>query len=91
MALLPASVLFCCDHNAVRSPMAEGLMKKLHGARIFVQSAGVKHDMEVDPFAVAVCAGYALDALCELSLLSAALPGGPKVSATDLTLTLSLP
>jgi len=33
----------------------------------------------------------ALDALCELSLLSAALPGGPKVSATDLTLTLSLP
>ena len=33
----------------------------------------------------------ALDALCELSLLSATLPGGPKVSATDLTLTLSLP
>ena len=32
----------------------------------------------------------ALDALCELSLLSAALPGGPKVSATDLTLTLTL-
>ena len=33
----------------------------------------------------------ALDALCELSLLSAALPGGPKVSATDLTRSLSLP
>ncbi|MEO6299873.1 MAG: low molecular weight phosphatase family protein, partial [Paracoccaceae bacterium] len=25
---LPQSILFCCDHNAVRSPMAEGLMKK---------------------------------------------------------------
>jgi protein-tyrosine-phosphatase len=25
---LPQSVLFCCDHNAVRSPMAEGIMKK---------------------------------------------------------------
>jgi len=24
---LPHSVLFCCDHNAVRSPMAEALMK----------------------------------------------------------------
>jgi hypothetical protein len=32
----------------------------------------------------------ALDALCELSLLSAALPGGPKVSATDPNLTLTL-
>ena len=55
MAALPASVLFCCDHNAVRSPMAESMMKQLHGARVFVQSAGVKHDMEVDPFAVSVC------------------------------------
>lgn len=55
MAELPRSVLFCCDHNAVRSPMAEALMKKLHGTRVYVQSAGVKHDQEVDPFAVAVC------------------------------------
>ena len=56
MAWLPSSVLFCCDHNAVRSPMAEGLMKMLHGQRVYVQSAGVKHDMEVDGFAVSVCA-----------------------------------
>jgi protein-tyrosine-phosphatase len=60
----PSSVLFCCDHNAVRSPMAEGIMKKMHGARIFVQSAGVKGDMDVDGFAIAVCGeiGVALDA-----------------------------
>ena len=51
----PHSVLFCCDHNAVRSPMAEGLMKKLYGQRAYVQSAGVKNDMEVDGFSIAVC------------------------------------
>lgn len=51
----PSSVLFCCDHNAVRSPMAEGLMKKLYGQRAYVQSAGVHNDMEVDGFSIAVC------------------------------------
>jgi len=35
--------------------MAEGLMKKLYGQRTYVQSAGVKNDMEIDGFAVAVC------------------------------------
>lgn len=35
--------------------MAEGILKKLHGDRIYVQSAGVKHDIEVDGFAVSVC------------------------------------
>ncbi|MEL7344558.1 MAG: low molecular weight phosphatase family protein [Pseudomonadota bacterium] len=53
---LPQSVLFCCDHNAVRSPMAEGLMKKMHGMSSYVQSAGVFNDLEIDGFAVAVCA-----------------------------------
>jgi protein-tyrosine-phosphatase len=51
----PQSVLFCCDHNAVRSPMAEGLMKKFYGQRAYVQSAGVHNDMEIDGFAIAVC------------------------------------
>ena len=52
---LPQSVLFCCDHNAIRSPMAEGLMKKLYGHACYVQSAGVHNDLEIDGFAVAVC------------------------------------
>ena len=52
---LPTSVLFCCDHNAVRSPMAEGLMKKFFGKTLYVQSAGVHNDMEVDGFSIAVC------------------------------------
>ena len=58
---LPGSVLFCCDHNAVRSPMAEGLMKQLHGTKIFVQSAGVRGDMEVDGFMITVAAELGID------------------------------
>ncbi|MGB3148838.1 MAG: low molecular weight phosphatase family protein [Paracoccaceae bacterium] len=60
---LPQSVLFCCDHNAIRSPMAEGLMKKLYGQSCYVQSAGVHNDLEIDGFAVAACAeiGVALE------------------------------
>ena len=52
---LPQSVLFCCDHNAVRSPMAEGIMKKFYGQGTYVQSVGVQNDMEIDGFSIAVC------------------------------------
>ncbi len=55
MADFPSSILFCCDHNAVRSPMAEAMMKKFYGQRAYVQSAGVHNDMEIDGFSVAVC------------------------------------
>ncbi|WP_299359032.1 low molecular weight phosphatase family protein [uncultured Paracoccus sp.] len=51
----PGSVLFCCDHNSIRSPMAEGMMKQFYGRRAYVQSAGIRNDMEIDGFAVAVC------------------------------------
>lgn len=38
-------------------------MKKFYGHRAYVQSAGVKHELEIDGFAVAVCAelGVALE------------------------------
>lgn len=36
--------------------MAEGLMKHLYGRQAYVQSAGVKSDMDIDGFAIAVCA-----------------------------------
>jgi protein-tyrosine-phosphatase len=60
---LPQSVLFCCDHNAVRSPMAEAMMKHIYGKTVYVQSAGVMNDLEIDGFAIAVCAelGVALE------------------------------
>lgn len=35
--------------------MAEGMMKKFYGRKAYVQSAGVKNDMEIDGFSVAVC------------------------------------
>jgi len=57
----PQSILFCCDHNAVRSPMAEGMMKQFYGQRSYVQSAGVKNDMEIDGFSVAVCAELGIE------------------------------
>ena len=57
---LPGSVLFACGQNAIRSPMAEGLMKYLHGLRLYVQSAGVRPG-ELDPFAVAVMDEIGID------------------------------
>ncbi len=53
MSDLPGAVLFACTMNAQRSPMAEAIMKHLHGRRIFVDSVGVRHG-ELDPFAVEV-------------------------------------
>ncbi len=53
MAGLPGSVLFCCTQNSIRSPMAESLLKYLHGRRIYVDSVGVRAS-EIDGFAVAV-------------------------------------
>jgi arsenate reductase len=35
--------------------MAEGLMKKFYGQTVYVQSAGVHNDLEIDGFAVSVC------------------------------------
>jgi protein-tyrosine-phosphatase len=52
---LPQSILFCCDHNSVRSPMAEGLMKKFYGTGTYVQSVGVRNELDIDGFAIAVC------------------------------------
>ena len=59
---MPDAVLFCCNFNQVRSPMAEALLKRFAGDRIFVDSCGLKRahfdpdedDMEVDPLAAEV-------------------------------------
>ena len=36
------SVLFVCGENALRSPMAEGIVKRLFGGRVYVDSVGVR-------------------------------------------------
>ena len=55
----PTAVLFACNLNAVRSPMAEALMKHYFGDRIFVDSVGVRAGYP-DPFAMAVMAEIGL-------------------------------
>jgi protein-tyrosine-phosphatase len=60
MARLPSSVLFACSFNAIRSPMAAALLRRLHGSRIFVDSVGVREG-PIDAFAVAVMAEIGLD------------------------------
>jgi protein-tyrosine-phosphatase len=39
---LPASVLFACSENSVRSPMAAALAKRLYGQSSYIDSAGVR-------------------------------------------------
>lgn len=53
MAPLVSAVLFACSFNAVRSPMAEGLLKHFLGRKLYVDSAGVWTGA-LDPFAVEV-------------------------------------
>jgi protein-tyrosine-phosphatase len=67
-AVLPGAVLFACNYNRVRSPMAAGLMRRLYGAAVFVDSVGLRvppggwDPAEVaDPFTVAVMDELGID------------------------------
>jgi protein-tyrosine-phosphatase len=60
MSDLPGSVLFCCTQNALRSPMAEAILKHLHGRQIYVDSAGVRAG-PLDEFAVTVMDELGID------------------------------
>ena len=64
MGELPDAVLFSCNYNRVRSPMAEGLFKRFYGTRAFVDSCGLKPDPAgegIDPFVVVVMDELGLD------------------------------
>jgi len=60
VAALPSAILFACSMNSVRSPMAEAILKHLHGQRIFVDSVGVRPG-EHDPFVDAVMDEIGID------------------------------
>lgn len=57
---LPDAVLFSCSMNAIRSPMAAALMKHLFGARVYVESCGVRAGV-LDPLAVEVMEEIGID------------------------------
>lgn len=57
---MPSAVLFACNLNAVRSPMAAAIMQHLTGGRVYVESAGVRPG-EPDPFAAAVMDEIGID------------------------------
>jgi protein-tyrosine-phosphatase len=69
----PGAVLFACNFNQVRSPMAEALLKRLVGDRVYVDSCGLKepapafddYDEAIpataDPFVQAVMAEVGCD------------------------------
>ena len=57
---LPAAVLFACNFNVIRSPMASALMRHFLGHRVFAQSAGVRAGTP-DPFAIAVMDEIGID------------------------------
>ena len=88
--LLPQSVLFCCDHNAVQSPMAEGIMKQLYGTGCYIQSVGVKNDLEIDGFAISVCAELGVELSRHRSRSFDEMENwGDDLSSFDLVLALS--
>jgi protein-tyrosine-phosphatase len=67
----PGAVLFACNLNRVRSPMAEALLKRFAGNSIYVDSCGLKHPRPwddaqgeaagVDPFTQAVMSELGCD------------------------------
>jgi protein-tyrosine-phosphatase len=56
----PQAVLFLCGHNIVRSPMAAALARRLFGASLRVDSAGVRKD-DPDPFVPVVMEEVGID------------------------------
>ena len=60
MSRVPGSVLFVCSENALRSPMAEAMVKAYYGDRVYVDSIGVREG-ELDPLAVAAMEEIEID------------------------------
>ncbi len=66
MTGLPGAILFACNLNRVRSPMAAGLMRRFFGAGVYVDSCGLRPDRapEPDPFVLASMDEVGVDLAC---------------------------
>ena len=63
---LPGAVLFACNFHRVRSPMAEALLKRALGDRVYVDSCGLKQEPGeagegADPFVRSVMEEISVD------------------------------
>ncbi len=54
------SLLFVCSENALRSPMAEAMVKTAYGDRVYVDSVGIRQGA-LDPLAVAAMEEIGID------------------------------
>jgi len=57
---LPGAVLFACQMNAIRSPMASAITRHLTNMRVYAKSAGV-YTAPTDPFAIEVMDEIGID------------------------------
>jgi protein-tyrosine-phosphatase len=60
MSRFPDSLLFVCGENALRSPMAEAMVKRDYGDRVYVDSVGLRNGV-LDALAVAVMEEMGID------------------------------
>jgi len=63
----PGAVLFACNLNQVRSPMAAALLQRRLGGRVYVDSCGLQHGEGIDPFVVAAMAELNVDLSDQIS------------------------
>ena len=74
--MTPIRVLFICHGNSVRSPMAEGFLRRYGRDRFDVQSAGIAPE-PLNPVAVEVMHRAGVDISTHVALDAAALAGEP--------------
>ena len=80
----PASLLFVCGENALRSPMAEAMVKAWYGDAVYVDSVGMRAG-ELNQFAVVVMNEIGID----ISKHGAKGLDGLRDTAYDLIIALS--
>lgn len=57
----PQAILFACNYNTIRSPIAEALMRLRFGNRVWVDSCGVRVTSEPDLFVTTVMEEVGID------------------------------